>query len=358
MRNRLKPILLGALLLGASGARATEISATPPAGYFKVTARGGSDTWVSLPLVQRTSWVGRVTAVAADRVTLETTASVGDDEAAPSAAGWYYAEFGTGALAGLAYPVLSNTDGTFVLKTRGEDLTAHALGAVVTGAAGDVVRIRSGWTLAGVFGAGADGVFAESPAFTGGVYLAGDAVLIPDNETIGTEKKPAGFFAYVGGAGWRRRGDGADTDAGAQALDPGVPFIVRRGSAASAQVVLLGYAPAGSRVVKLPALAAGEETDFAFGWAGAEGSTLQASALGGVISPSANALAPVDLLLDYAGLRLGFARSPERVFTLVDGQWLEGDVNHDGFILAPGTGYVLRLRGERPARYWRQLFSE
>ncbi len=358
MRNRLNPILFGVLLLGVLDARATEISATPPAGYFKITARGARDTWVSLPLVQRTAWMGRVTAVAADRVTLATAAAVVTGESAPTADGWYYAEFSTGALAGLAYPVLSNEDGTFVLKMRGEDLTAHALGAAVHGAAGDVVRIRSGWSLAGVFGAGSDGVLAASPVFTGGVYLAGDAVLLPDNETIGTEKKPGGFFAYVQGAGWRRRGGEVDTDVGAQALEPGVPFVVRRAEAAAAEVVLLGYAPVGSRVVRLPALATGEETDFALAWAGADGRTLQGSGLAGVITPSANELAPVDLLLDYAGLRLGFARSPERVFTLVDGHWLEGDVNHDGFILAPGTGYVVRLRGERPARYWRQLFSE
>jgi hypothetical protein len=201
-------------------------------------------------------------------------------------------------------------------------------------------------------------VLAASPAFTGGVYLTGDAVLFLDNETIGTEKKPAGFFAYVQDAGWRRRGGDMNTGVGAQAIEPGVPFIVRRGQGTSAEVVLLGYAPTVARVVKLPALAAGEETDFAFAWGDAEGRTLQASALAGVITPSANELTPMDLLLDYAGLRLGFARSPEHVFTLVDGHWLEGDVNYDGFILSPGAGYVLRLRGERPARYWRQLFSE
>ena len=359
MKTFLKRILLGLLSAGAvATARADEVSATPPAGYFKLTAQGGSDTLLALPLVRRTAWMGRVTAVTSSQVSLATADVVADGAAAPSTAGWYYAEFVTGALAGLAYPVSSNEGGTFTLNTQGDDLTAHALGAVVAGEAGDVVRIRSGWSVAAVFGDAETLMLESSPAFTGNVYLSGDAVLIPDNETPGTEKKPSAVLAYVDGEGWRQRGVGESDDAGGLALLPGRPFTVRRGSSAPVQITLLGYVSTEPRVVRLPAVPAGDDWDFAVTWGQPVPRTLAASDLAAAIAASVDPLAPTDLVLDYAGFRRGFARPPEHAFTLLGGHWFEGEANQDEFLLTPAAGYLLRLRGERPVRYWRQNFSQ
>ncbi|MDF3058758.1 MAG: hypothetical protein K0R17_2973 [Rariglobus sp.] len=346
--------LLGMLTLGlVVSVSAVEISSTPPAGYFKLTAQGASDSLLALPLARRTAWMGRVTARSASQVTLATAAAVETGASAPSATGWYYAEFVTGALAGLAYPVTGNTGGSFLLETYGDDLTDHALGPVAVGESGDIVRIRAGWSLAHAFGSGDDLQVATSPAFTGAVYLAGDAVLLPDNASTGTEKKPAGVFAYVAGSGWRQRG-GGEGDAGGQALLPSVPFTVRRQSSVPAEVLMLGYVNSGPRVVRLPGVPAGGEVDFAITWGQGSEQTLGASGLATVINASPDALSAADLLLDYRGFRRGFTRPPEHAFSLLAGHWFEADVDQDGFILSPGTGYLLRLRGERPVRYWVQ----
>lgn len=357
MKAHLFKILLCVLVGSSLDSHAADLSATPPAGYVKITAQGGSDTLLSLPLVQRTAWMGKVTAVTVNHVTLATAETVMSGDATPSSAGWYYAEFVTGDLAGLAYPVLSNDAGVFELETWGDDLTAHGMGAIAAGELGDIVRIRQGWTLAGIFGVGSDLVISSSPAFTGSVYLSGDEILIPDNSQIGTEKKPAGVFAYVEGEGWRERA-GGNLDASAHELYPWEPLIIRRGSTVSAEVVLLGYTTVGPRVLRVPALSSGAENDFAVLWGIPIGETLLASALSTVLNSTEDPLTPADLLLDYSSLRRGFARPPEHMFELINGHWFEANVNQDDFILVPGTGYILRLRGERPVRYWRQNFSE
>lgn len=359
MKMMLSKTCLGVLPLAlALNCPATpDISATPPAGYFKLTAQGASDTSLALPLVRRSAWMGRVTTVTASQVTLVTASAVVTGEASPSATAWYYAEFVTGDLAGLSYPVTGNEDGTFALETYGDDLTAHALGSVAVGELGDIVRIRSGWDVASVFGAGGNSVLAPSSAFTGAVYLAGDVVLLPDNQTGGTEKKPAAVIADIDGSGWRRLGAG-ETDAGGQALPTDTPFTVRRQAYAPIEIVVLGYVATGPRVVRLPTLAEGGEVDFAVTWAHPASRALNEAGLVAVFDSSVDALNVNDLLLDYASARRGFARPPEHALSLIDAHWFEGDTNQDGFFLKPGAGYVLRLRGERPVRYWRQSQPE
>jgi len=351
MSTTLTKTLLAALMLGSAlSDLAAETSSTPPAGFFKLTAQGASDNLIALPLVRRGVWLGRVTAVGSHQLTLATANAVKTGATTPGVNSWYYAEFVTGALAGLCYPVSGNDGATFTLDTMGDDLTAHALGAVAVGSAGDLVRIRMGWSVASVFGDGTDLRLAASPAFTGEVYLAGDHLLIPNNTSQGTEKKPVDVLAHIEGQGWRRRG-ADDADAGGYALAPWTPVAVRRGQTASADVVLVGYAPTEPRVVRLPALAADEEMDFAVTWGAAESQPLGASGLAAVLNASPEALAVTDLVLDYASVRRGLARPPEHSFYLLNGHWFEADVNQDGVNLNPASGYLLRLRGERPVRY-------
>jgi uncharacterized protein (TIGR02597 family) len=349
---------LGLLLIAVESPGA-DVSATPPAGYFKLTARGGSDTALSLPLVRRTGWMGKVSAVGAAQLTLTLAAPIVADQAAPSNEAWYYAEFVTGPLAGLAYPVVSNTDaGSFTLQTWGDDLTAHTLGAVAFGETGDIVRIRPGWRVVDVFGGTDDLVLAPAAETPANVYRSGDQVLLADNTTAGIGKKPSAILAYVDGQGWRMAGAEEPTDVAGQALPAWESFTVRRQAIAPAAITLIGYVPAKPRVLRIPAISAGGETDLAVAWMPAQESALEDSALAAVLIPATSPVEYHDLLVDFGVPVGGFSPHPERALTVIDAHWMEGDVNRDGFVLKPGVGYQLRLRGERPVRYWRQGASE
>jgi uncharacterized protein (TIGR02597 family) len=270
----------------------------------------------------------------------------------PATTGSYYAEFVTGPLAGLSYPVLGNASGTFTLDTQEDDLTAHSLGEIAVGENGDLVRIRAGWTLVEAFGDGASLRLTPAPLVTGAVYIAGDAILLPDNSALGPDPKPAAVFTYISGQGWRRRGvEGA---AGGHTLRFGEPFTVRRQAAAPAEFLIIGYAPTGPGVVRLPAVLDDTDRDVAVAWTSPAPAILAEAGLTAVLTPSPGGAVGTDLLLDYAGARGGFARPPEREFALRQGHWFEAGVNQDAASLEPGAGYVLRLRGGRPVRYWRQ----
>lgn len=331
-----------------------DVSVTPPAGYFGLSVGGLSDTNLSVPLVRRSAAMGTVTRVTANQVGVDFAVGIAAISDSLSVAGAYYVEFVTGNLAGLAYPIIGNGTGGLTLETKGDDLTAHALGVVVTGASGDIVRIRPAWTADGLFSQGGSLLLDPSPAFTGPVYHSGDAVLFPDNESVGTEKPAAVTLAYITNQGWRRR-NGDDVDVRNYPFYPWNTFIVRRGGNV-VELLVVGYVPVGVQVLRLPSLPEGAEMDFAVPWMHASSKPIMWSGLSSVLNSSAGRFSATDLFLDYVpDWRIGgFNPLPECVLGLVDGVWMKGDVVDGYFTLRRGVGYVLRLRGERPARYWRQ----
>lgn len=348
------------LLTAAAVCRAQQTAAaTPPGGYFKLTARGHSDSVLSLPLVQRSALLARVAAVGAGSVTLAAD-GVPNGVFAPGNGAGFELQFVSGALEGLCYRVVGNTGPVITLATGGDDLTAHALGAVAVGASGDLVRIRPCWSIAGVLGADEGSLrldpVAELPA---GPYLGADAVLLPANGSAGTEKNPRLAVVYVAGTGWRAVGDGG-TDQGAQALAPGEPFTVRRQRAEPAEVVLVGYVMQERFVLRVPALAAGDDFDFAVALAHpveltlADSGLIAAAAPSGAVEASPDALSVRDALLEFDSGRSGLALPAARRFYVLGTGWLESDAPADAHALQPGSGCLLRLRGGRPVRYWVQ----
>jgi len=351
MKTRfLLPLLAGLLALPAAGIAVTV--ATPPAGYARIAAGGGRDNWLSLPLVRRAEFIGRVASIGPATLTFSGPAWPADAYA-PAATGAYYAQFVTGNLAGMTYKVLGNTANQLTLATAGDDLGVHGLGPIVTGTAGDLVRLRPYWTIADVFGHEiGDLRLAPVAALAPVLYTEGDALLLPDNQSPGTEKLPAATIAFVTGQGWRRS-DQSAVDAGATGLPPGVPFVWRRpGVATSAFVV--GYVAPEPGVIRLPALPAGGETDVSVALFSPWLRTLAGSGLADAIESSTDADHARDLLLSPADLRRGFSIPPARRLHRVGTDWFEGVTAANEQTLRPTTGFLIRLRGERPVRYWRQ----
>lgn len=352
-----------ALMLTAAGASlpaADVVVATPPAGFFKVTARANSDSLLSLPLVKSAAAMGRVTAVAAGAVTLAGVTGA-DGAFAPTPTGSYYLQLVSGSLAGLTYKILGNTSGVFTLATNGENLTAHPLGTIATGATGDVVCIRPYWTLGELFGTDAASLRLDATAETGGgPYLSGDAVLLFDNTLAGIDRKPASTVAYLSGTGWRKS-DSATVDATGTELAPGQPFAVRRQRAAAVDVSLIGYVSPDRLLVRIPALGAGEDRDVAVALGHpvelslANSRLVSATVLENAIENSTDASTQKDLVLEFDSSRRGLAPTAARRFHLIGGAWFEADAGAGAFTLKPGSGYLLRLRGTRAAHFWVQL---
>lgn len=334
--------------------------ATPPAGVYKLRAEARADTLLSLPLHLRSEFSGRVAGVSADRVTIAAT-GLNNDRYAPSHAGTYYLQFVTGSLAGMTYRILSNTGNVFHLATTGDDLTNHPLGAVTTGAAGDVARVRRYWTINDVLGQ-APSDWSSLAALPGLIYMEGDALLVPDNLSLGTNGGPELTVFYVTSSGWRAV-DGSNLEAGTVALPPGQPFTVRRASATSLELAIVGYVQQSPFIVSLPSLAENAQMDVAVATVFPEAVSLALAGLTsetGVWSPLLSSISTTelnDVVLDYSLQRKGFGRSADRRFHLVGPNWFEADLPANDQMLEPGAGYILRFRGTHIRRYWLQLSS-
>lgn len=142
--------LLTLLLSGIGPAQSTSYS--PPAGYFQLTIAGNRDNHVSIPLVRPAALFFKI--ASADKTILTSSArkwSKGEFRSAdgdPSRV--FYAEFCSGALKGVRYRVLDNSEDALYLDTQGDDLNAHSMGAV---GFDDLVRLRESWRVGSVFGA-------------------------------------------------------------------------------------------------------------------------------------------------------------------------------------------------------------
>jgi len=350
-------LFAGCLLFSPAHAQTTNITATPAVGYSKLTARGASDSFVSIPLVQRSALVANVSSVDHSSVTVSVAGLV-DGAYAPGASAIYYLQFVSGNLSGLCYKILNNNGSVFTLDTRGDDLTNHPLGAVNTGATDDLVRIRPYWTIGAVFGTDPTQILLDPVAtFNGPVYPGADEILLPDNASPGTQKPPAAVYGYVANSGWREHND-PNTDASATTFWPGVPFIIRRQNPAPVDILVTGYVSTDRLVQSIPAVADGTDFEQAVSLAYPLPATLADSGLfsstASIILPSTDSLHLGDLVLSYPGDRAGFSLPPDHRFYVVGTGWFETEASADQSLLEPEAGYILRFRGLHPANYWVQ----
>ena len=124
-------LIVGIVIAAAISALA-DSSSTPPVGYTKLTMQGSTDNALSVPLIRDIAAYGYVASFTSNSIT------IANGQWTPSqfvyASGvqpnTYEVEFVTGALSGIAYQVVSNTQDTLALNTMGDDLTAEQLGAI------------------------------------------------------------------------------------------------------------------------------------------------------------------------------------------------------------------------------------
>jgi uncharacterized protein (TIGR02597 family) len=356
-------IIVGLGIAVATGAHADDSSTTPPVGYTKFTIQASTDNALSVPLIRDTATYGLVATFTSNSIT------IANGQWTPSqfvyAAGiqpnTYEVEFVTGALAGIAYQVVSNTQDTVVLNTQGDNLTAEQLGAINPG---DLIAIRPYWTLGNVLGGTDTSIvlnsFATAPSLD--QIESGDCVLFPDNVSIGIEKPYVLALAYVQQAGWRAAGD-ANTDQSGTILPRASVFVVHRQGGAL-QTFVLGNAPINPTVTPVKGGNGTMGNDYYVALAVANPVSLNSAGLtnatlaSSVIQPSTSLTSRGDELLAFSGTRQGFHRDPDLTFYYVNGSWQQlgstsTTVGQD-FQLQPGVGYIIRKRPANGNQDWTQ----
>ncbi len=335
---------------------------SPPMGGVTLVLQGRTDNLLSIPLLQEPVAIGRVLALTADTVTLDTQ-GLTENQFAPAANQSYYAEISTGNLKGLSYPVVNNGTATFTLDTGTDNLTQHPLGTL---AVGTTVRIRPAWNVAGIFGASGAGLALTPFSVLPSAMLAnsGDSLLFFEPGTVGIQKVPSTQLVFVQSDTWRSTADGS-VDRSGEPLLPLEPVLARRHSSSAKEILVLGQAWQSPTLVTLAGGDGTKANDAFVALAKSEPVSLNDTGLVNAdpalsaVKASPSGTHREDVLLAMEPTGKGFERSPEHTYYYLDGEgWREvgststtvgTDVQLD-----PAYVYVLRKRADSATRYWLQ----
>lgn len=219
-------IVVGLTLLAGS----THAARTSSVGASVLVLEGQADNYLSLPYPAPSLCTCEVAGLGSDFLVLSGNPDFGD--AVFDASALYYAEFTTGDLAGVRYDIVGYNSQTLFLETLGDDLKNHPAGEI---ALDEQVRITPYWTITQVFGDSVDSLGIE-PSHS--PLAVTDLLLLPDNQTVGTDKLPEAYY-FLEGQGWRSL-DNPTVDRGSVRLLPGNGIIVRRRTAGSIELLTSG----------------------------------------------------------------------------------------------------------------------
>lgn len=339
---------------------------SPVGGAVTLQAPAADESALSLPFATRPVAFGKVSGVAASTLTLTGINFIAGQFKPGFGAGQqttHYVQFTSGALAGLALPIVDNSADTLTLGTESVDLTAHPLGAA---AAGDLIKVCPCHTVADVLGATENALSVEvSP---GGTDLR-DHVLIPDYATAGIDKAPALDLVYLHGAGWRKASDLGGADCGNVALLPGRAFKVRRFGNSPATLIATGFAPTHRTVLRVVGGGGGtvaNDTLLALAYPepislDGAGLVMAADPASGVIAPGmddpATAADEVRLHQSFSINTPGASGGVETVYRATGNGWVKlgaaAETDTGAMtLLQPGGAVLLRKTPASPTRYW------
>jgi len=339
----MKPFALtfvsGFLLVLSGAPSLAQTVTTDPVGFIPITAKGNSDTYISLPLHRNPVFQGTVSSVNGNTLTLSAAAF-----ASNAYKDSHFALIVSGAKEGMWYTITGNAEATLAL-----DLAGDSLGTAVSN--GTVIRIIPFWTLDTLFPSGLG--IKPSPTF-----LPQTLVLFPDQSRAGTQLAVTDAFFYYsgtsfGGAGWRKFGAPATDLAGAERLMPDSYLIVRHETAGDTTITLPGAVQMSRLANSLVTLAADTPQDNALSLNVAVPTTLTQSQLfeSGVFAPSPVIDVPVDELLIFDNDAVQQNKQPA-IYYYYSGSanngpgWrLKGnlsDIQDGNQVFLPGKGYIVR----------------
>ncbi len=355
-----------------------EITSAPPGGYVKVEIEGRSENVIAVPLRKRGTYTGRVVAVSSNKLSFaQTNWATNEFNATSNGKPRFYLEVITGDLAGIFFPIVSNSADTLTLEVGGKDLSAplaglgllnvdtyeeapNPPGTYALGTKGDTVRIRPVWTLGEFLGANGDLLDEFEDAEAAALYNGGDRVFIPAEEGVGFRKPPKPILTYLASAGWRDIAD-INADQGDTAMLPGKPLIVHRNAKEGTELVVVGYPKLDRSVLWVPGSSVNSPNLAYTASVFSEPLSLDESGLSNSTSATIEAspsLSEVgDELFLYDGSRGGlFPVAGKRFIYLSGSGWRERGSNLATIgtdeTLLPGRGFGILKRSGKNGGYW------
>ncbi len=343
-------LMLVVLLMALPAFRAQAEPASDPAGFYRITCLGNSDTIVSIPFSRP----------AAANVVVESVAQFDDDDngeydravvTLKGAPGWtedqfvyaagtqpntYYVRFLSGAKEGSYYPVTANDADSLTLSLRGDDISSVA--------DGDQAAVIPYWTLGTVFPEGR-GVIPSST-----IGIRNSEVLIPYFEKIGINLGTSATYFFLVNASfpngvWRKVGVGTGHDD--DVLLPDVYFIVRHNTAANTVVTAQGSVSVSKLAIPLITQPTPTNQDNFITLARPVPITLLESGLvqSGAFLPSVSLGTRTDELLVFDNGQVAQNKPATATYFYLNGTWrrlgMTGDWGNEP-VFTPGTGVIIR----------------
>ncbi|MGH8045627.1 MAG: TIGR02597 family protein [Chthoniobacterales bacterium] len=311
-------------------------ASTEAVGFSRIAAPGNSDTIVSLPFKRTAAFVGKISSVADNVITVQgspawATAPQQFAYATGTQPNTYYAFIKSGPREGTYFTITGNGSNTLTLDLAGSDLAG-----VDNTTALEVVPY---WTLGTVFpgGSGVNASTDESHRQTD--------ILVPDVAANGINVPAAKTYFFAGGH-WQQVGQGAasrDDDC----LLPDSFLTIRHKVSAGTFLNPAGEVVFTKLAVALATSATGRQDNFV-ALARPVPVSLDNSGLitSGAFSSSPNNLARTDELLFFDNIAAKTGKSASAVYFYAGGMWRKvgsGNTNVGATnVFMPGTGVVIR----------------
>jgi uncharacterized protein (TIGR02597 family) len=341
--------LLAATLSGALPSLGE--TASDPAGFYKLTFLGNSDSIVSLPFSRPPASVVVVDSVSGNSVQVLGSPGWTPNQfvyAAGAQSNNYYLRFDSGAKEGAYCPITANGTNSLTLNLGSDTLTGVSFG--------DRCSVVPYWTFGTVFPNG-KGVNIASSALSSHPT----DVLIPNYAGNGINLSAAATYYFLSNAttaaAWRRVTP-ATTNSNDEILQPNAYLIVRNRLATNTTYVSLGQVMLAKIAVPLRVNPSSKQ-DNLLAITRPVSVSLNDSGLlaSGAITPSTSALSPTDLLITFDNATTNFNKSAAATYFYFNSGWRKvtapltinfGTSN----IFTPGSGFVVRKASGSTAPVW------
>jgi uncharacterized protein (TIGR02597 family) len=280
-----------------------------PAGFIRISVPAQSDAVVSIPMVRPPVFVGKISAISGNKVTLSSAPALPAGTACALL-------LTSGPKEGMHARITAQSTRVVTLAFSPGD----NLAGVTAGANGTEVQVVPYWTPASL-------VKATAPA---GIQILGI-----ENAGAGINLSFNRKYTHTGGGSWKNVSSG--TNASSAALPFHSAFVLRNTSAADLRVTVTGNVPMRKHRLNLATLAGGTPQDIMVGFGSPVPETLDGVGLG--------AMANGDQILGFDNAATGYNKSASQLLVMDGGAWKDqvtGAAVGSTFQLKPGHGYIYR----------------
>jgi uncharacterized protein (TIGR02597 family) len=332
------------VVINMVGFHATAELVSEPAGYYKLTFLGNSDTIVSIPFARPAKASGVVNSVSGNVVQVQGVPNWTSNQfvyAAGVQSNTYYLRFASGAKEGYYYPITGNDTNALTLNLGSDTLSAVTQN--------DRLSVVPYWTLGTIFPDGR-GVFPSPSSLN-----RPTEVLLPSLNGTGINLSASKIYYFNAGI-WKQIGQGS-ANKNDDAFPPNTYMIVRHNVATNTTLKAMGAVIVPKIGLPLRTSAATKQDNYV-GLARPVPVSLNASGLdsGGAFSVSSSTLNRTDELLVFDNTTTNKNRSASAVYYYLSSGWRRVGTNSTfvgtNEVFTPGTGVIIRKTTNNITPVW------